>query len=53
MSLDLFRYIPLGTIIRKFLVSPAHGALATLYAATDPEVDHKGLWQVTISFARF
>jgi len=45
VNTNLFRYIPLiGSIIRKFLISPAHGALATLYAATDPEVEHKGLW---------
>jgi len=44
VSTDLWRHNPLGRIIRMFLITPAHGALATLYAATDPEVEEKRLW---------
>jgi len=43
---DLFCHLPLAIaeFIRLFLISPAKGALATLYAATDPEIERKCLW---------
>ncbi|KAF8335690.1 uncharacterized protein EI90DRAFT_3119977 [Cantharellus anzutake] len=54
MMLRLSRYIQepstlhlpwgFGNLIRKVLISPANGALSSLYAATSSEIEEKDLW---------
>ncbi|KAK0554389.1 hypothetical protein OC846_002121 [Tilletia horrida] len=46
VSTNLYEYTPLGSLMKRVMITPADGALSSLYVATSPDLIKEDSWDV-------